>query len=1243
MYKKLALLLMVLLSLSMTIFGQGGFGVIAGKVTDAQGASIPGARVVAINQEKGTRVEVVTNDEGIYQIPQLIPGLYLISVEAQNFKKLQQTDIKVAVADKLTINPTLEAGAITETVDVLAETPLLRTQDAQQGEVVTQLMIQNLPQINREPLELLRLAGNVQGGGGRAEGDSDTRINGGRTQSIEYFADGIAQSTGRAHNVSRVTPTTEAIQEFKVITNGLSAEYGRLSGGTVELITRSGSNAFHGQVFEYFRNEKLNANSWRQNLLGGERTGYKQHTFGFAVGGPILLPKFGEGGDTIWNGKNRSFFFFNYEGFRFNESGRLVTRSVPTLEERNGDLSNTRVLGLQAKMYDPFGRSRVIGPNERDENGNLKPEGFIERLDLLGGDGLRVPANRISPAARAILAFVPLPNRAPRADSNFKDNYIGSVSESNEHDTWALRLDHNFTQNSRIFGRFQYLTRNTSATRLFPADLARSNKIDGAFSQTINYDWTISPTWIFNARVGGHYNPYEEGTATDPSVDFSTIPYGGPIQDILGRRPDRGLWIHLAGRDTLIDAPRTRVRNSTTVHSSAAMSKLFTRHTLKFGYEHRRYYDNFSDPADGWMAFLANPVNRYNVDAGWNDQAGHHSLGAFLLGINSVTGVSAERSRANNFNYNAAFIQDDWKVSPKLTLNIGLRWDLETPTSERYDKLYFWDPDAPAPVSIKPGWTWERALRNAGVDPATVKTPAWVTNGLPKGAIRIANTPEHPSRLGQEWNYFQFSPRFGFAYAFNEKTVVRGSAGKVYLSSSGDPNGYSTGGGSIALADAANAGWHRGLSTNFVDGISTLDNPFTPSDISRYQRDNRIANLQATGGDPAAAAFNKKSHQPFEYTWGLSLQREVGAGFLLEASYNANLGRDLLARDLVSRFPKSEFRPENQVKYSTRIETPWLEETRYGSTIPLGLLEYDYPYFGPLQVLASNLGKSNYQSLNLKAERRLGRSYSFLVNYTLSRLLDNVGGPNAHGFEIANGGGTGSKVNQSVDTVRDIYGLSPLDERHRLMASYNIQLPFGRGRRFLRSPDGLGSTLVDYVIGGWDLAGISTWRSGRPVVIPLSNANNSPLRIEATYWKFATNNHDLSNPGFSDKQDVFISDRDLGGWKSQNPNGTLAGRFKSPKGFLLNPADRPFTYGDAYLIENIRHPSSFYHDLSLMKSFPIFGESRYLQIRLEARNLFNMRGFGDYNTNPADPNTFGLITRSRYDPRIMQISGRFVF
>src|SRR5262249_52798441 len=343
------------------------------------------------------------------------------------------------------------------------------------------------------------------------------------------FVDGIAASTGRSHDVPfNLTPTMDAVAEFKVISNGISAEYGRFSGGVVEIVSKSGTNNFHGQAFLYNQQPGLNANSWNNNRLGAGKLEYRQNQFGGALGGPIYLPRFGQAGPGLWSGKNRTFFFFNYEGFRRKTAGQGREASVPTMAERNGDFSNTLANGVRTDLYDPTGP--LGADNERLVKMGAGPLGSCVPIGRCG------PANRISPVAKALLTIVPLPNKAPSPNSSFRNNYQGVSESSSDRDTWALRLDHSLTENNRVFFRYTRFNADSVESRWFsPLQNTPNTKIGGAFGVTLNYDWSISPSLLFNARVGGHYNPTASGNTIDPSFDTSSIPFDPVVKRLFGR------------------------------------------------------------------------------------------------------------------------------------------------------------------------------------------------------------------------------------------------------------------------------------------------------------------------------------------------------------------------------------------------------------------------------------------------------------------------------------------------------------------------------------------------------------------------------------------------------------------------------------------------------------------------------------------------------------------------------------
>jgi len=492
-------------SLSLTAFGQGGMGSIEGRVTDSSGGVIPGVTITATNAATQVAYTASSNHVGDYAVLRLPPGTYTVTVDHQGFKKLERENVQVQVGDRLSIDLALQVGAASEVVTVTSEAPLVRSTDAQTGEVINNKMIEDLPQLNRDPFALARLSGNVQGDGDRAVAGSTLRINGGRTQGIDYFVDGVTVGTGMGHGVSYNTPTTEDVAEFRVITNGISAEYGRLSGGAVEVVTKSGSNGLHGQVFEYDKNRVFNANSWIDNRNGVPKGNFQENIYGGAIGGPVILPK-------LYNGKDKTFFFFNYEGYRFNQGGAVQYGSVPTDAMRKGDFTNVCLRGTCALLYDQNGL--VL----KDANG------VYQRQNLLN-DGYHVLPSQFDPVAAAALQFLPEPNHTPDAGTTWQNNYLGLSNHTTHRYDWSTRIDESIRANQRFFARFSthYLDDKPNSRWFRPGQPVTENYNKGMFQLTLNYDWTISPTLVLTARAGGSFTPFTGG---------STLSAASPIRSM---------------------------------------------------------------------------------------------------------------------------------------------------------------------------------------------------------------------------------------------------------------------------------------------------------------------------------------------------------------------------------------------------------------------------------------------------------------------------------------------------------------------------------------------------------------------------------------------------------------------------------------------------------------------------------------------------------------------------------------
>ncbi|MBL8211493.1 MAG: TonB-dependent receptor [Bryobacterales bacterium] len=1193
-------LLFCTLAVAFSLFAQNAQ--IRGVISDPSGLIVPGANISIANTATGVVRDAVSNDQGIYRIPLLQPGKYTMQISKDGFKSVQQKDIVLQIDDLVTLNVNLEVGTQSQSVSVVAETPLLRTDDAQTGLVIDNKRIQELPQYNRNALAFAQLAPNVNGTADQQGYSTDFRINGGRTAKAEYIIDGVAVTTGFRHDVPPSVPSMEAVGEFKVITNGLSAEYGRLSGGAVTLVTRSGTNAFHGSAYEFFRNDKLNSNDWNSNRFGRTKGVFHDNVFGGAIGGPVRIPK-------LYNGKDRTFFFLNYEGTRRRTGSNAQLASVPSDLEREGDFSQSLIdTGRPVQISDPL--------TSRAESGRVVRSPF---------PGNRLPASRIDPLSKIYMGFYPKANTAPRPNSSHDQNFIGSASTPLDNNRWTGRLDENWSSKHNSHFTITQFSEFSAGVRWLSALQPVTTNDTRAFTMAFDHNYLISPNTIFNMRLGAVRSVAFSGAQVD--ADAAAWNLAPEVVNLLGTTKNRVPALGTADTITGIGGGSVTDNRDTIYSGQFSVQKLMGRHTLKFGYEHRRYYSNIYSGGSFSTASIRSATSQY-FDAPNNGQGS--GLASWMLGVVGGGSGTQLAGPASLQPYHGLFIQDDFKVAKNLTINAGLRWDYESPRTERFDRQTFWDRDYKWPVNAASGWNWNSALNQAQAVGSSAPTPAWTQNGI-YGRVALMNTPEYPGRTMQQKQFDRFGPRVGVAWSVAPKTVIRGGYGMIWMTLTGSfhLNGSPW---NIGYGDAA-----RLIQGGTPDGGLTFPLSFSNpmpggAGLVRLTRDIDALNRSVMGNWFVSSATNIAPG--YEHVFHFGVQREVGSGWnswLLEANYTGNLGRSLpyylgngehILQDAYHKIGPLGLKLNNQVQNPYAGFIP--QFTGMGSaTIPFGRLFQNNPLWTEIWTLGEPIGRSNYHAGYVQAEHRFSKGYGFLINYTFSKLLNDVGSYD---------GSFSMPYPQAGLPVSSTYGIATTDITHKLLFNYSVDLPFGRGRRFLGNPDNFAANVVDHAVGGWTMAGTTTIRGGVPVTV--RTPSNTVGGLGSNWYNIGHGR---------DSQPVMVP----GVAYNNNVSGHTA--LEGAGGFrpYFNPdafrVVRDFEIGDApSTMPNFRGPGFSQWDLSLLKSFRLFSDSKSLQLRMEAQNLFN-------KMNPGNPGnailsrTFGVITGQQGSPRRIMVAAKFYF
>lgn len=1159
----------VMLSLFVaSLSAQTTTGTVTGFVTDAGGAFIQQAAVRISNVNTGYSQTTESEATGAFTFPLLPPGEYQITVEKSGFQRFQASSFNLAVAQTLRIDASLTVGQVTETVNVSANVVALETDSSNLGQVITNRQVVDLPLNGRNVFALAALTPGVtpmagfgvgltsQRGAGQAAGANNFMANGGQTGSNEVLLDGIP-ITVCCQGQPALIPTVDTTEEFKVQTNTSPAEFGRTSGGILNIVTKSGTNQYHGTAYEFFRNEKLDANNFFINRSGVPpipgrddlRTPLRYNQFGAAIGGPVLIPK-------LYNGRDKTFFFFNYEQVELRRS-LFRTFSVPTAEMRSGNFSPA-----PTDIYDPL----TTVPNPAQPGRYLRSP-FPNR---------QIPSDRISPLARNILNFYPLPQRA-----GIVNNYDAAASSQDTDRQWSIRADHNFSEKYRLFGRYSKLGNDSYQPNYWssPASPAGFNQFIKSHTVVLDQISAFSSRFVMNFRYGfarqrNFRDPYSLGTDL-AGLGFSQL-FASQVQENF--LPVM-LITGFNGNDESGNQRFTRYSHVL----AAAANVIRSRHSMKFGYDGRIFLDHnasLQSPAGNFtfaQNFTSGPDPTAGLPAG---QAPYSSFASFLLALPTSGQQTFSDATSQQGFYHALYAQDDWKLTPKLTLNLGIRWEMETGPTERYNRIATVEPGISNPLSQQVGFPLFGGLAFRGVGDA--------------------------SRGRYKTDANNFGPRIGLAWSVTPKTVIRSgfgvffSPGLVRLFNGGNP-GFTVASPYVASIDG-------------VTPVNTLQNPFPDGLIPPSGSSQGAASLVGT----SIGGLVYDTPLPYSMQWNFGFQQELPAGFLLNASYAGNRGVKLPINIALNALDPIFFGQPGDLtrvaQLNSLVDNPFFGIIPSTSTIGTRQIQQNqllraFPQFTGFNTNFVPWGDSTYHALQVSAQKRTGHA-TFLAAYTFSKNLGNVNNLTTSFFDP----GIAPAYQNPFDlhNERSVLGT---DFPHRLVLSGVYDFPFGRGKKFGTDVSGW----MNQIIGGWQVNGIATFQSGQPLAFNVTGA--------APYAGSRASFTGAAEP----QTEGSVTDR-IGG-VSGGPGYFNTAAFRVPLSFEFGDTPR--------LTATIRGPMSNNLDLSVIKNF-LFTETLRLQFRAEAFNLTNTPVFGLPNTTVGNPG-LGVIGSQANSPRNLQLALKLIW
>jgi hypothetical protein len=1205
---------------AISVHAQNIFGSIVGTVDDQSGSVLPKAGITVTNIGTGEKRAVTSDDQGNYQVLSLPRGEYKVDIDAQGFKHFSRSPIDVVVDQVARVDVAMSIGDQSQTVTVTGAPPIMQTDSASLGQAIEGTAVRDLPLNGRNVLALVALvpgvvpqgASNTNLSGQNVFAAGNYQIGGGNSNQGSVLVDGVSTNTSYGNAVELVMDQ-DSIQEFNVQTHNNTAEFGKYTGGVINMSTKSGTNAFHGTAYEYVRNTIFNANSFFAKRNNSGKQNWHQNQFGGNFGGPIF--------------KDKAFFFADYQGYR-QTNGQLVLVTVPTLAELTGDfreLYDTSKTPQPAPtpIYDPLTTCGKLGNPACTQAQSLNQAPLRQQFSYNGQLNV-IPPSRLSTVAKNLMAF-PIyakPNVAGTPGSQGPTlNFSRLSTAGGINDQYTIRGDQNLSSRQTLFERYTAW----SSKNIDPTPFPENNLYYIALAPEVftTKQMVFGDTYVFNSksvadiRLGylrWNYNRIPTNFGLDESKAFgwpSYMNFGGlnglPKSTAVPMMSTGGPISYYEGSAGYIFS----INNNYSI--ALNYQRVWNRHTFKFGADLRRLEMNyFQNNNPGGIFTFDNAFTGSNP--GSPGSTGN-PLASFELGDVSTSTAQTVQTAPPTYQtvyYQGYFAQDTWQVTNKLTASLGLRYEV------------------PGTFRSRHGWA-------DTFNPTEINS---VVN-IP-GAFDLVSSAQHPAGGVYNENWNDWSPRIGVAYRLNDKSVVRAAFGKFFVPAD------------LQFPSAplqAGVNFLNNLMVNTTDGQLTpnytLDNPYPNGLLAPPHRDPNFQKLLLGGN---AQALSQNEPNGFTYQWNLSVEHQFPLGMALTASYAGLRGEHLPISIPINPLPDSEVakaaadpncsignfgaggcyltQSVNNPYYGTIVQGPLSQQT-----VLKNQTLRPFPQYGGISNSGHYAGISNYHSLEVKLQKRMAGGGQLLGAYTFSKLLTNAE------YLTAWLDATGSAGYSDYNNLGGEYANSSFDARQRLVVSYVYPLPIGKGKYMLSNLN----SVANAIIGGWGVEGITTFQKGLPLA--LSNSNNTLSTyaflgsMRPMYVPSATGCNGTKTIGGS------MYDR-LGGKFAKTTYFNTAcfisqSAAKLPDG-TANPYFNDFVYGNESRTDNtLRGPGQANWDMSLYKDFPIH-ENMAFNLRVEAFNLFNRVQFGNPNTSVGNT-SIGQITTQLNNPRALQLSGRFNF